>query len=91
MNTHLGMNQPAAYRIQVQGRLPEHWPDFFGHLQVEVESDSGETITTLAGTVIDQAALHGILQALYALGLPVLSVQCDLSSKSNKEVNHHEH
>jgi hypothetical protein len=91
MNTHLGMNQLATYQIRVQGCLPDHWPEFFGYLQAEVANCGGETITTLSGTVIDQAALHGILQALYALGLPVLSVQCDLSSKSNQEVNYHEH
>ena len=84
MNTHLGMNQPATYQIRVQGCLPDHWPDFFGHLQAEVENSGGETITTLSGTVADQAALHGILQALYALGLPILLVQCNLSIKSRE-------
>ena len=90
MNTHLGMNQPAAYRIQVYGCLPDHWPDFFGYLQAEDENCGGETVTTLSGTVADQAALHGILQALYALGLPILLVQCDLSIKSNQEVINNE-
>jgi hypothetical protein len=84
MNTPLSINQPAAYRIQVQGCLPEYWPDFFGHLQAQTEYRGAETITTLSGTVVDQAALHGILQALYALGLPVLSVQCDLSIQSTQ-------
>ncbi len=90
MNTHLGMNQPAAYQIQVQGTLPEHWPDYFGNLQAQTACLDGESITTLSGTVVDQAALHGVLQALYALGLPVLSVQCDLSNKSDQEASHHE-
>jgi hypothetical protein len=90
MNTRLGMNQPAAYQIKVQGCLPEHWPDFFGHLHAEDENCGGETISTLSGTVADQAALHGILQALYALGLPILLVQCGPSGPSNQEVNHHE-
>ena len=76
MNIRLSMNQPARYEIQVQGRLPEHWPDFFGQLQAAVAETDHEPITTLTGTVADQAALHGILQALYALGLPVLAVQC---------------
>ena len=76
MITHLGMNRPAVYRIQVEGRLPGHWPELFGNLDAEVECYDDETITILSGTVADQAALHGILQALYALGLPLLSVQC---------------
>ncbi len=87
MNAHLSMNQPATYQIQVQGCLPEHWPDFFGHMTAKVEKCGAETITMLSGTVVDQAALHGVLQALYALGLPVLSVECDpsVTSKSRGE------
>lgn len=75
MNTPLRINQPATYRIQVQGRLPEHWPDFFGSWQAQIECGADETVTTLTGVAADQAALHGILQTLYALGLPVLLVQ----------------
>lgn len=76
MNTRLSMNQSAIYEIQVQGCLPEHWPDFFGQLQACLDETGNEPITVLTGTVADQAALHGILQALYALGLPILAVQC---------------
>ena len=75
MNTRLSMNQPTSYEIQVQGCLPEHWPDFFGQLQARLDEAGDEPITTLTGTLADQAALHGILQALYALGLPILAVQ----------------
>jgi hypothetical protein len=32
--------------------------------------------TTLVGRIPDQAALAGVLSALYDLGLPLLSVQC---------------
>ncbi len=34
------------------------------------------TTTRLTGTVVDQAALHGLLRKLYDLGLPLLSVTC---------------
>ncbi len=50
------------------------------------------TITTLTGTVVDQAALHGLLRKLYALGMPLLSVnrvelgQVDLVELNNKSV-----
>jgi hypothetical protein len=69
------MNQSTTYQIQVQGCLPRHWPDFFGQLTASVTDADGEPITTLTGTVADQAALHGILQTLYTLGLPILTVQ----------------
>jgi hypothetical protein len=88
MNAHLRMNQPAIYQIQVQGRLPDHWSEVFDQWQVLVDDRSGEVITTLSGTVADQAALHGVLQALYALGLPVRTVQSDLPSTSTREAHH---
>jgi hypothetical protein len=75
MTTRLNMNQPAVYRIQVQGCLPEHWRDYFGQLNAAADVQDGETVTTLWGAVADQAALHGLLQALYAVGLPILLVQ----------------
>jgi hypothetical protein len=37
---------------------------------------NGPLTTTLTGTVADQAALQGMLRALYTLGLPVCSVTC---------------
>jgi hypothetical protein len=32
--------------------------------------------TLLMGRLTDQAALHGVLAALYELGMPLLSVEC---------------
>jgi hypothetical protein len=42
-------------------------------IKVEREGE-GPTITTLTGVVADQAALQGLLNQLYALGLSLLSV-----------------
>ncbi len=41
-------------------------------------------VTILMGSVADQAALFGVLNQLYNLGLPLLSVQCliDASDRS---------
>ncbi len=73
MNPHLGINQAATYQIQVQGYVPAHWLDLFEGWQAAFDDEQG--VTTLTGLVADQAALHGLLQALYAVGLPILSVQ----------------
>lgn len=68
------MDCPATYRIVVQGYLDERWSDWFDDMvivpQVEVEEAS---ITSLTGTVVDQAALHGMLRKLYDLGMPLLT------------------
>ena len=71
------MDQPATYRIKVQGRLDEGWSDWFSGMTVAVECrEDGPTITTLIGIVPDQAALHGLLNRIRDLSLPLLEVLC---------------
>ena len=69
----LRLDQQAVYEIQVQGRLDASWSDWFDDVTITVETgDDAPAITTLTGTVADQAALYGLLQKLYTLGLPLL-------------------
>lgn len=71
----LGLDQPGTYDIKVPGRLDESWSDWAEEVKVAVEEgDDGPTITTLTVTVADQAALQGLLDRLYSIGLPLLSV-----------------
>jgi len=73
----LHLDQPATYRIRVQGRLDQSWSGCFGAMELAVEwDDDGAPVTALCGTVADQAALQGLLSELYSLGLPLISVQC---------------
>lgn len=65
------LTNPAHYRIRVQGRLGPEWAAWFGGLAMSWE-EPGQTV--FAGQVIDQAALHGILNAIRDLGLPLLEV-----------------
>jgi hypothetical protein len=70
----LTLDRPTAYQIKVPGELDEGWSVWFGGTTVAVESDDdGLPVTTLTGT-FDQAALHGLLRRLYALGVPLISV-----------------
>ena len=69
----LTLDQPALYRIEVQGRLGGEYANWMGEAAIEaVEGDS--VVTAVVARVADQAELHGILQALYSLGLPLLSL-----------------
>ena len=65
---------PAAgrYEIRLLGRLHERWATWFDGLSVR-ESDDGTTV--ISGPIADQAALHGLLQRVRDLGLPLLSVE----------------
>ena len=64
-------DQPVFYRIRIQGHLGQQWMDWFAGLTITLEAD-GDTLLT--GTVVDQAALHGILKKIRDLGMPLLSV-----------------
>ena len=66
---------PATYVIEVIGWLDESWSDWFDGMDVVPEVTSeGTTITKLTGTVVDQAALLGLLRRLHNLHLRLLSV-----------------
>ena len=63
---------PAVYQIQITGHLDEGWSDWFEGLQIETRAH-GETC--IAGPIADQAALHGILNRIFDLGLALISVR----------------
>ncbi len=64
-------HEPARYEIRLKGHLDARWAERFADLSFSHDSD-GTTI--LAGLVVDQAALHGLLRTVRDLGLPLLSV-----------------
>ena len=84
MSQHLSLDCPVIYQIEVQGYLDESRSDWFDGMSVVPRVDpKGASITKLTGTVIDQAALHGILRKLYDLGMPLLSVNIIKSDNTN--------
>jgi hypothetical protein len=65
-------DRPAQYEIRVLAVLDRHWSGWFDGLQVSSDA-AGQTL--IAGPVVDQAALHGLLAKARDLGLPLLSVR----------------
>ena len=70
------------YQVRVEGRIGQRWLVWFDGLAVSAtgEDDAGQAvggpaITTLTGVMPDQAALAGLLQKLYTLGLPLVEVK----------------
>jgi hypothetical protein len=61
----------GRYEIRVKGRLAPRWRAWFDGMTLSTE-DGGTTC--IHGTVADQAALHGLLQKLRDVGLPLISV-----------------
>ena len=81
------MHGPAIYRIRVQGKLDAKLADRLGGMQVtEVCKTDKGLETLLVGRIVDQASLSGILNSLYELHMPVLSVDCvDVEGKGKAQ------
>ena len=65
------MTPMSSYEIRLEGRLDDRWTTWFDGLALTHDSDG---TTTLRGDVVDQAALHGLLQRIRDLGVPLVSV-----------------
>ncbi|MFN2221153.1 MAG: hypothetical protein ACK2UH_01260 [Candidatus Promineifilaceae bacterium] len=69
------------YHIRVQGQLDDKWAGWFDGFAMQTRDDG---VTLLSGPADDQAALHGVLDKLHGLGLPLLLVtQADCPCTSN--------
>lgn len=67
---------PAVYKICVHGSLDPQWSERLEGMSISImESADLHSVTTLEGNLLDQAALSGVLNTLYDLHLPVLSVE----------------
>jgi hypothetical protein len=64
-------DRPRSYAIRVQGRLDPRWAAWFDGLSL---THDGDGTTTIHGPLPDQAALHGVLQRVRDVGLPLLAV-----------------
>ncbi|MBF4770499.1 hypothetical protein ISU10_22220 [Nocardioides agariphilus] len=65
------MSKTETYEIRIQGRLDDRWAAWFDDMEIHAAPDGG---TVIRGEVPDQAALHGLIQKVRDLGLPLISV-----------------
>ena len=63
--------EAAEYEIRLKGHLDSRWAGWFDGLSLTNASDGTAVIH---GLVADQAALHGLLQKVRDVGLPLISV-----------------
>ena len=59
------------YEIVVDGQLGARWAAWFEGFAITAEADG---TTVLRGFVVDQAALHGLLQRWRDIGIPLISL-----------------
>ena len=60
-----------VYQIRLKEQLAQHWSSWFGGLKITTEAN-GET--ALTGELVDQAALHGLLNKVRDLQLTLLAI-----------------
>ena len=66
-----GAARSARYEIRVEGVLDQSWTAWFEGLAID--SDGSQTV--ISGPVVDQAALHGLLNRVCDLGMVLISVR----------------
>jgi hypothetical protein len=64
-------HHPDRYEIRLKGHLAARWSAWFDGMTLTTNSDG---TTVLEGSVVDQAALHGLLSKLRDIGLPLVSL-----------------
>ena len=72
----LPFDQPATYQIRVQGQIDPSMSDLLGDMTISPDTlEVDPPVTILSGELDDQAALAGVLNALYEMHLTVLMVK----------------
>jgi hypothetical protein len=71
-NAHDDM--PVLYEIRVRGAFDQKWRGLMEGMTLEVVHEESQPITVIRVVVRDQAALAGLLDALFGLNARVLSV-----------------
>lgn len=66
-----GLPEPAGYEIRIKGLLSESRLAAFEDLIITVNPVE----TVIRGSVLDQAALYGVLDRIQALGLQLIEVR----------------
>jgi hypothetical protein len=85
--------EATRYEIRLKGHLDSRWADWLGGMSL---THAGDGTTVVAGPVVDQAALHGLLQKLRDMGVTLVSVNettadvpSDNAARANKATDTH--
>ncbi len=62
---------PSSYEIRIRGKVGDPLLASFGDLDASIKPAE----TVLRGVIVDQAALHGLLDRIQALGLELIEIR----------------
>ena len=66
---------PSDYEIRIEGRLGSQIAAWFADMTLAVNEETHPPQTIIRGTLVDQAALYGLINRARDLGLTLLSVK----------------
>ena len=75
---------PTLYEIRVCGAFDQKWCGLVEGMTLEVVHDEAQPVTVIRAVVQDQAALAGLLDALFGLNARVLSVTALETAQASK-------
>lgn len=71
----ISFSSKARYKLTIMGYLDSSWSERLGGLIITANCNiENKPTTTLEGDVADQAELIGIINSIYEMHLPILSV-----------------
>lgn len=73
----LQFRQSASYEIRVQGILHNNWDTVIKGMNMRILIE--DNVTIIKGIVTDQSHLSGILNTLFDIRLPIISVNIEES------------
>ncbi len=78
----------AGYEIRVKGHLEQGWEEWFGGLEI-TNLEGGEAV--ISGELPDQAALHGVLNKVRDLGLPLVGITSNAPDQKESPIRPGKH
>ena len=78
-----GFGSPATYKIRVLGTIPFDLSDKLHGMEIMHFECTENQISILKGTLPDQPALSGVMNALFDMHLSLLSVEKITKSKTH--------
>ena len=66
--------------IKIKGELDKKWTEWFENMNIQYYEGN----TVLSGSIIDQSALHGILNKIRDLNLELILVNSEFDINNNK-------
>ncbi len=68
------MDEPSTYQIRISGQIEDGLVEHLWGMSSSREQASDGNVSVLEGRLLDQAALLGVINALYNMGYAVLSI-----------------